>query len=562
VKAFLLIYPAVTLASLAACSSGSNGPATPPTVSCATPAMVDLAPGQSVILDPTATGGCIQFPDPAGTPSAHLVVAVATNGQETPDGISTSYSLTGGEAVAAAPAPMDVPSVGGFRRPGTAEAFHSHLRAMDRDLARAMGTGVIAAAPPVRRVPPILGGQRTFNVCANTNCNSFVSVTATAKYVGPNAAIYLDNAAPSGGYDQSDIDAAGALFENPTYGLHVLDTTAFGPESDVDGNGVVVILLTPKVNKLSGNCSQGIIAGFFLGLDLTSGTGSNNGEVFYSMVPDPNNTTGTCPLSKADASYLLPVTFIHEFQHMISFNQHVLQRGSLFTEDTWLNEGLSHFAEELGGRQIDESACPTPPGFPNDTLSKCLQQYASGDIYNAYDYLVDPTATYLIEPGSSTGTLVERGANWLFVRWMVDQFATDSVLGNAFTQQLVMTADHGVTNVENRTGTTFSILVPQWQIANFTEGDTNFVQTPATSRFRYKTWNLRKIYSSNPNSFLRPYPLVPPVMTTGINRSGTLLAGSGLHVIVLRSAADTAANIRLTTGNAAAAARFGVVRLQ
>ena len=248
--------------------------------------------------------------------------------------------------------------MGGFRKPRTAEAFHSHLRQMDRELARSMGVGVLPLAPPVRRVPPVLNSQRTFNVCATTQCSRSCRSLPRRNTWAPTPPSTLIMPSPAGGYDSTDIATVGALFENPTYGLHVLDTTAFGPESDVDGNGVVIILLTPKVNKLSGTCSGGIIAGFFLGFDLTSGTGSNNGEVFYSMVPDPTNATGTCAISTAEANYLLPVTFIHEFQHMISFNQHVLIRLSPFTEDTWLNEGLSHFAEELGSRQIAEDACP------------------------------------------------------------------------------------------------------------------------------------------------------------------------------------------------------------
>ena len=123
-----------------------------------------------------------------------------------------------------------------------------------------------------------------------------------------------------------------------------------------------------------------------------------------------------------------------------------------------------------------------------------------------------------------------------------------------------MTADHGSINVENRTGVVFSSLVPQWQLANYVEGDTNFVQGPATSRLRYKTVDLRGIYTRN--NLPKPYPLVPAVMSTGVSRSGTLRAGSGYHLIVLRAPGDTAANLRLTTGNAAAQARFGVVRLQ
>src|SRR2546427_8348057 len=43
-------------------------------------------------------------------------------------------------------------------------------------------------------------------------------------------------------------------------------------------------------------------------------------------------------------------TFIHEFQHMISFGQHYLGRAGA-PEVLWLNEGLSHYAEEMGGRK-------------------------------------------------------------------------------------------------------------------------------------------------------------------------------------------------------------------
>ena len=41
---------------------------------------------------------------------------------------------------------------------------------------------------------------------------------------------------------------------------------------------------------------------------------------------------------------------------MISFNQHVLVRDG-DAEDTWLNEGLSHYAEELGGRVVPDDLC-------------------------------------------------------------------------------------------------------------------------------------------------------------------------------------------------------------
>src|SRR5262249_44450926 len=156
------------------------------------------------------------------------------------------------------------------------------------------------------------------------------------------------------------------------------------------------------------------ILGYFFGLDLLpSQQHSNDGEVFYGLVPDPGNSS--CDISKDFATDFLPPTFIHEFQHMISFNQHVVMRQGV-SEITWLNEGLSHFAEELGGRLIPDAECQ--PAF-----TTCRTQFLGGDVENAYDYLNDPESSFLIEPGNSTGTLAERGANWLFVRWLADHFA-------------------------------------------------------------------------------------------------------------------------------------------
>ena len=77
-------------------------------------------------------------------------------------------------------------------------------------------------------------------------------------------------------------------------------------------------------------------------------------------MPDPGNRAATSRKSDATNAFL-PPTFIHEFQHMISFNQHVLVRGGT-AEDTWLNEGLSHFAEELGGELMPDAVCQ--PAFP------------------------------------------------------------------------------------------------------------------------------------------------------------------------------------------------------
>ncbi len=154
--------------------------------------------------------------------------------------------------------------------------------------------------------------------CASATADTFVQVPATAVFTGQQVAIFLDDDVPAGGYTQADIDNVGDLFGDHLYGI---DTLAFGRESDIDINDQVLVLLSDQVNQLgdcSGSATQAV-AGFFFAGDLRRTLPhSNQGEVFYGWVP------GACGITLGQATTLLPEVFVHEFQHMINFNQHVL----------------------------------------------------------------------------------------------------------------------------------------------------------------------------------------------------------------------------------------------
>ncbi len=549
-----------------------SGGGNPVQVDCTASTPVSLAPGEFAVLDPTTNAGaCVRIPVAGAAGAEHLYVAVAAAGRETPTSVSTSYALgaapVGVTLARQQPSLADLglvpPGASAFQAPASADRFHDMLRARERMLSQSPGAAFAArlGAPPAALAPPTLGTQRTFKVCSTTDCNAFVNVTATALHVGPKGVIYLDNSVPTGGYTQADIDSVGNLFDGY---LYPIDTTAFGRESDLDNNGVVAVLLTDQVNKLSSSCNSAgsVILGYFYGADLIpSQNGSNSGEIFYGLVPDPGNSG--CTISKTYARTLLAPTFIHEFQHMISFNQHVLLRGGL-SEDTWLNEGLSHFAEELGGRLIPNALCTDSNGAHD-----CLSQFAKGDIQNGYRYLRDVEATALVETSQSTGTLAERGANWLFVRWLTDQFGSDS-LGAAFTRSLVATNALGSANVAAVTGDAFGNLVTEWQLANYLDDLPGF--TPASGRLTYRNWNFRATYAAlnqqQPSNFPRPYPLVPDSTSTGsYSRTGTLRDGSGRHLRVIQAGSAPAVDLQLSdsTGGAlatVAAPRIGIVRIR
>src|SRR5207245_7767052 len=110
-------------------------------------------------------------------------------------------------------------------------------------------------APP--RAPALVtpvdsGNVRTFKVCNVLACDprkpsTLSTVTATALKVGTHIAIYVDNAAPQPGLTLSDLDNLRAIFDTR---LYETDTLAFGRESDIDSNGMVIVLITVKVNAL------------------------------------------------------------------------------------------------------------------------------------------------------------------------------------------------------------------------------------------------------------------------------------------------------------------------
>lgn len=566
----LAVVVAVCLVGVAGCSSSDTptGPSNPELECLPVPAETVLGPGEFLILDPAASAGCLRLPSAGASGAEYLVVALSTAGQVTASGVTVDYTLQGSSVVAPSPAPLASPLLPPWRRPGTAGEFHRMLRDREKALSSEPGARFGAGAPPLAGIPPVVGTRDTFKVCGNTSCSSFRDVVATARYVGPKGAIFLDDVVPAGGFTQEDIDTLGLLFDGGLAGatpnMYQIDTTAFGRESDVDGNGKVIFLLTDAVNDLSGSCAGGsIILGFFFGGDLLprspANPGSNVAEIFYGLVPAPS---GGCAVSKSFVKQQIAPVFIHEFQHMISYNQHVLVRPGVSGEEVWLNEGLSHFAEELGGRLLGDG-----PG--QGQASSRLVQFAISDLLNANDYLLDPEAHFLVTPNSSTGTLEERGANWLFVRWLADHYAADSN-GTSLTRQLVGTSLLGAANVQAATGASMSELVPLWQMANYLDNLPGF--SPPDPRLQYPSWDFRQIFDTlnaqRPDLVPREFPLRPDSTTTGAYaRSGTLRGGSGRHLRLIQPphAAGLEVVLARRDGSAFPAdrrVRVGVVRVR
>ena len=496
------------------------------------------APGDYTAIDPGPVSGCTVFPAaPPGSQVEYLLVPQSASSKPND---SQNFNLLGAALALAGMGPQFSAREAARAELAPAEQFHLFLRQSERARSytvpprpqRAAGAQLTAQAPPPPRrplTPADSGMVYSFKVCGNLDCTTLPTVEATLMKIGQRSAIYVDTNAPSPRLSQADLDGLRAIFDTLLYRV---DTLAFGRESDIDGNGVVIVLMTNRVNQLvpaPTTCPDGYVAGFFFGADIDPffRTQYNNGEIFYTIVADQGGTL-SCPHPVSQVTRQVPLTLVHEFQHMISYNQHVLVRSGQAGEILWLNEALSHYAEERAGRSF----------LPGDSLSFC--RFVAGDLYNAGQYLAAPESYFLVDT-AGIGGLAERGAYWLFLRYLIDQYADPSsssppplLAADAYTRSLVNTSATGVTNVVQRAGNTpFATLVSRWALANWVSDLSGF---PAPAELRYKTWAFRSAYPlfsqgsswQCTNQLPPAFPLFPGVSPgSAVDLNDVLRAGSG-----------------------------------
>ncbi len=507
---------------------------------------VNLALGERQTFRPDQIPGCVTFPAAGASAVRYLFV---------PHSVSPTPSDTLRFELRGNLSPPVATTLGSGAMPVPfATQFHDALRARDAMHALLPKPDVVAFEAPAAPPAVQIGNRRKFRVCRTITCQlleDFPEVTAEAAYVGTHAIIYRDLQSPEGGLTAGDITTLGRLFDQD---LYEVATNAFGAESDIDRNGRTVILMTPVVNGLTppSQCATSIITGFFFSIDIdpafSKDQRSNKAEVFYSLAADPAGERG-CAVSGSRVRQLVPVTFIHELQHMISYNQHVLLRGGS-VERLWLNEGMSHMAEDLAAIHLialnrGDDAVP----------------FAAGNFFNAYRALAKTNTTPLIFM-QSPGTLEERGAAWLFVRWLAD------IYGPNVLRRMVETGLTGVPNVENVMLETFDRLVPEWMVANYVSHLNGLATAPA---LWYRTWNFRsgfrELHLSLPSQFPNPYPIVPMVAQGGsFFFTGTLFPGSGHYYIVELQPNQSGFTVEYTKAGgepfaANGSARLSVVRI-
>jgi len=382
-----------------------------------------------------------------------------------------------------------------------------------------------AQAPALRA--RLLEGQtvdvniNAFDFCAAPRLRSARVAAATN-----NTIILADEANPTGGFSDAEYAAFAAMMDTLVVPL---DTTNFGSPGHAVGDGRTIILFTRAVNELTaGGSPNGIVLGFFYMRDLlpqqsAAGDcpGSNVAEMFYMLVPDPTGSINGNIRDKAFVQNVTPSTIAHEFQHLINASRRMYENDApRVDEEPWLNEGLSHIAEELlfyrqsglaPTANIDGSAMPA-----GSVVRAAIDADQINNFRRYREYLKNPED---FSPLSYNDDLETRGAAWSFLRYVADR---TQPLQSGFWRRLVNSTATGTTNLDNvLAGSGYATLglLRDWSVSVIGD-DIIAGMDPA---YRQQSWNIPSAMAAAGVAF----PLVPRILvdtrtlTIGLTGGGT-----------------------------------------
>jgi hypothetical protein len=281
------------------------------------------------------------------------------------------------------------------------------------------------AAP---RPPP----QKIFHVLARTgrldDAANYTAVVAELRALGRHCQAYVDRSHPDPAAVQPTLEDAIRTFDDEVYPKTARE---FGRALDVDRDGRFTLLFTPCLGKLQAGKMK---------LD-----GLVRGSDFYRDLDPPfSNRCDLMYLSTAlrPGPYLRTIV-AHEYTHAVSFCEHVLTRYLPGVppreEESWLDEGLAHLAEEFHGHgwsNLDyriSAFLNRPERYP-----LVVADYYGKGVWR--------------EPGM-------RGAAYLFLRWCRETHAP------GLAARLIQSNLAGIDNLEAATEEPFAALFRRWTLA-------------------------------------------------------------------------------------------------
>jgi hypothetical protein len=445
-----------------------------------------------------------------------------------------------------------------------AARFDAELRRFERGMsagriraaraARAMRPSAALSGSASLAAVPVVGDLVTYNT-SRTGCTNPSLRPGRVVAVTQRAVIVADNANPANGFTDAEYAAIGQEFDALVYPTI---TQTFGAPVDIDDNGArSVVFYTRAVNELTPTGSEAVTGGFFHPRDLlpkvgpAPGTGddcptSNEAEMFYMLVPDPTGEVNGNVRTKESVRQRTVGVLGHEFQHLINASRRMFVNNASGFEEVWLNEGLSHVAEELLFYRVSGLA-----PRQNITLTTLRSSQTILDAVNAYqvsnlarlnEYLENPEQN---SPYAANDELATRGATWSLLRYAADRSSTAQ---QTLWFNLVNSTTAGIPNFTAVFGGSFLDLVRDWVVANYTDDALSTITT-----LQHPSWNYRSVLPALVTPAV--YPLRTQALVAATPVSLTLGGGAAAY---LRFSVAGGATGRVTSTSSGAALPAGM----
>jgi hypothetical protein len=461
-------------------------------------AFLDLAVGeQMILLDPARF--CLQFA--ATVASEAYLIGVQSTGMDasilTPTRLiarvaggtslsSLPHSLTQSPRSFALPADPDLDAWHGDR-----EAEREIRRFEERMLARLPanlrtgGSGVTGAGAVDSNVAV---GDTLHSVRRRdprgSSCNDFLALTTVVRAISTRS-IWVEDVVGAGGYTTADYESMGAWMDDVIYDVVV---SYFGEPGDRDGNGRIVIVVTPDIPDHVSICDT------FSREEMAA---SNGGEFIWFRKP-----------REGESSVLmqnLPRTLAHELTHVIQLARRGLE-GRL--DARWLWEGMAVLAEEVVGHAASGRAPGQNYGF--DVAFNTAESSGPFWYLNKFtglgQYFGFGPTRHAAAPHECTwiGSLFEGNdgpcggsavyfAPWSLFRWASDHFGPDYPGGEAaLNRDITGHPAQGMANLSQLVGVSADTLLAQWAAALYVDDRVE----GAHPRLTIPSWNLRDIFGS------------------------------------------------------------------
>ena len=347
---------------------------------------------------------------------------------------------------------------------------------------------------------PAEGELMALNVNVLDGCGKADLRTGRVVAVTNKAIIVADTANPAGGFTDTEYRSFGVTFDTL---IDPVNTAAFGAPADFDETGGrSVMFFTRAINALTPRGSGSVVLGLFFGRDIlpkSSCASSNFAKMFYLLVPDSAGVASDAR-SKGLVTTITNGTIAHEYQHLINSTRRMYVNNAVgTTEEHWLNEGLSHIAEELNyfaaaklQPRSNLDAAALAPSIANGTFQTYLAQN-----FSRYRRYLQTTETQ-----SPTGSdpfdddLPTRGGAWSFLRYVADHQASTTGDGTLWFR-LANASTTGLANLSAALGTATAPLLRDWATSVYID-DTG---TGVDPRYQQPSWNFRSAMPAGGFSF-------------------------------------------------------------